>query len=538
MLKSIGWWVAGVCLAAGLQGCATAPPVASPTVPEVLPPDHGMVAFKVAAVRSATSVNAKWRALTLRERASGRVTTLQDLAPAGVSHALFAAPLPAGTYAITGFSVVGGGSSVPLEVGLTETLVLLVFASDSSKPPATLSTFTVEVGAATNLGVMIASLPEQKEKSASGSALLLGEDARSSVIEAMDAPSRQRFLALRTRSWDKAPDATDNARALNLALTSPGSATSLGFSADGGLLIGSTLGRVFSRDPSSANWTAVPTGSFDAISHLERLPGGALFAGTDTGRYHVWVPSQQRWVSHTLAQGERIVSLVPTTGQPGYLVESHTYPSPVAPAARTRLRFIRDLAAGGPERIVLDFANMGWQPRLQTYQDGADLIAIYNKPGFTRTADQYRIDTRTLQVSPATELDHFVKDVYRLDDGSLARTRMNGVSNYVDFSTDNGKTWERGAESDVEYVRMRTRRDGYAVKIDSIIGGPTVRLRKTTDGGKTWTPLGTPVPFNVLVHPTQLRASRDGIVIYSAWTVNSTRDEGQTWTIEGPAALH
>ena len=537
MLKSIGSWVAGVCLAAGLQGCAVAPEAPAQAVPEVLPAGNGMVALKVAAVRRNTSVNTKWRALMVRERTTGQAITLSDIAPGGVSHALFVAPLPAGTYNVTDFSVVAGGSSAPIQAGVGAALILQLVASDSSKQSAALSTFTVEAGAATNLGVMIAEVPDQKDKPAIASALLLDEVAKSSVVEAMDAPSRAKFSGMRARSWDKEPDLMQNIRALDAAMNGAGSATSLGLSADGGLIIGSTLGRVFSRAPASADWSTAPTGSLDAISHVERLPGGGLFAGTETGRYHVWVPAQQRWVSHTLAQGERIVSVVPTTGQPGYLIESHTYPLPVAPFARTRLRFVRDLAVGGPERIVLDVENKGWHPRTQIYDDGADLIAIYNKPGFSRTADQYRINTRTLQVSAAVELDHFVKDVYRLEDGSLARTRMNGTSNYIDFSTDNGKTWERGAESDVEYVRMRTRRDGYAVKIDSIMGGPTVRLRKTTDGGKTWTSLGTPVPINVLVHSPLLRASPDGIVLYSAWTVNSTRDEGQTWSIEGPAAL-
>lgn len=520
--------LAALGLSFALAGCAVPPPAAPvATVPEELPAGTGVVAWKVVAPRPGDQINFKWRSLTVADKASGKTYTLVDRAADNVSYSTFISALPAGNYQVRSFGVVAGGASVPAELGPVVMAMSYALASDSSAPVT--PTFTVEVGSATNLGVLVTHAPDTKAE-ASDSFVVLDDVARGALLADMDPGSAAKFSAMPSRGWDVAPDPARTARAFREELMRPARITAVDWSSDH-VLLGSSLGRVIQRSSDGA-WVPSWTGEYSAITSVLKLSDGRIAAGTDDGRLLVWMPDSQRWVRHLVAPEERIVNLTMSPGRPGLLVETLTLRRLKAPISRARLKFLSEPLGATAAATLLDFESLGFwanSAQLQMLADTPDVVAIYNRPGFSRIADRYRIDAMAMALTATDELDHFAMQLYRVPDGSLARRRANGMSLYHDISLDNGLTWTLGPAMDMLVESFTTAQSGIGMALD---GFTKVVLNETSDGGKTWARTGAPVPVNVLAHPLRLRRLGDQVLYYSGNRLWSTRDKGATWSSE------
>jgi hypothetical protein len=522
-------WGAGAitcALALMVAGCA-APPMKHSALPEALAADQGVVSVKVIGVQPLSAFNAKWRTLKLTEVSTGRGAELRDTAPVSAGYSLFLGPLPPGQYSVSGFHSDG---VAPGAFGVLPALIIMGMTSDSQSIGSQLGNFTVRPGTLTNLGVVVSALPEDKNASLKV-AVMADEKGLTSTLEDVEPQSRARLKAMPASGWDHAPDPTASAKALDIVRGHARNVSAMEVLEGGRIAIGSALGMVHVRG-TAGQWTSMSTGSLDNITSVRAMPGNGLFAGTDSGRYHVWNAEQGIWRSHEAAIGERVVSME-RLGEAGYAILTQSLQaSSIGLAGRNRVILKKELNSPEPPNTLLDLEGGSATGRLPMFFDGKSLLVVFNHVGFSRTGDVYRVDPATLQ-HKLEKVDHWTQGFYRLGDGLLVRERMNGLSLYSDFSLD-GVAWSRNEASGPIAMHFSNRERGYGVAVTSTgWSGVTLALNKTVDGGKLWTKVGTPVEAT---GAATVRVVGDTVFVFTGKQLLSTRDDGSTWVVEWPRA--
>lgn len=288
-----------------LAGCATNPG-SQPAIPATLNPGDGVVMVKVIGVQPLSAFNAKWRSMTVVEQGTGRSHQLNDSAAANAGYSLFAATLPQGRYRVSGFDSAG---PAPATFGLLPAMIIMAMTSDNASIQSQMGAFSVKPGALSNLGVIVSALPADKKEQLQ-IAVLADAQAQASTLSDVDAATRDRVRPMAVLAWDQAHDPASTARALEIVRTRASNVSSIAVTDDQRLMIGSALGMVHVLD-AQGRWSTMSTGGLDNVTYLRTLPGGLVFAGTDSGRYFLWQPERGAWLVRQLASGDRILQLEP-----------------------------------------------------------------------------------------------------------------------------------------------------------------------------------------------------------------------------------
>jgi hypothetical protein len=352
--------------------------------------------------------------------------------------------------------------------------------------------------------------------------------AKASAFHAMHADQQTALGALPLAvGWD-APAATDaNDQALGLVRRFSQNVASIEVVPAGNrILIGGLLGVIHSKSDKTV-WQGISTGTLDTITAITALEDGTLLAGSDSGR----VLSQRKdgaWRATSLPSPRfRVSTILPLSGKGIAIVAVNQDFRPPYAVIYFKAEF------DGPDPFVewLRYDDPSAGGRFPVYFDGTDLVAYFGHQGFSRTADVHRINVAT-QTKSMAKVDYWVFDVYRLPDGTLVINRENGLSSYNSFSSDRGKTWRHPDAVVPGSSRYRDRAIGYGFKTQSMGWSiNTVALFKTTDGGQSWIPVGTPLE-GVGIMP--IRYLGDTLYVFTGKSLVSTADEGKSWKTEWP----
>lgn len=508
-----------------LAGCATNPG-SQPAIPAALDAGDGVVMVKVIGVQPLSAFNAKWRSMTLVEEGTGRSQLLNDSAAANAGYSLFVATVPQGRYRVSSFDSAG---PAPANFGILPALIIMAMTSDNASIQSQMGSFSVKPGALSNLGVIVSALPADKKEQLQ-IAVLADAHAQASTLSDVDAATRDRVRSMAVRAWDQAHDPVSTSRALEIVRTRASNVSSIAVTDDQRLMIGSALGMVHVLD-AQGQWSVMSTGGLDNVTYLRALPEGRVFAGTDSGRYFLWLPDQRTWRAHQLAGGDRIMHLEPMGGAGFALLTQEPMKAGAIVSLKQRLLFKADLADAVEAKEMIALPGFSATGKLPVYFNGKELLAHFNHVGISRTADLHRIEPKTLAVK-TEKLDHWVQDIYPASAGMLVRERMNGMSIYSDFSGDDGGSWARNEASGPYVTRFLDRAVGYGLSVVSTGWSTvTVALNKTTTGGKEWVRMGVPIESS---GPSQIRLVGSRVFVFTGRQLLSTADDGKTWKVDWP----
>jgi hypothetical protein len=506
-----------------LTGCATTQQSSGGryTLPETIAADDGILLVKLIGVQSLSPFNAKWRTLRLTNEA-GVFYDIQDTAPGTASYSLFLGTLPKGQYKLSTLESIGTGPG----------LLFAALMSDVKDLEAHFGPLKIQPGVVTNLGTVVFALPESKNAPLK-TAVLAGPSGLAAAIADVDARSRPKLEGRQSATWDSPPETKASLDALAIVRKHAVNLAPLYKARSGQVITGGALGMIHERAP-DGKWQSTGIGSLDTITYVRELGDGRLFAGTDNGRYYLRKPDQQAWERFDLLERDVAVRQVERIGDAGYVIQiaPHGPAGAVVGMSKYSYLYKARLEDTGSEKVVLSFdeaSAVGTAPMLY---DGQDLVVYFNHMGISRRADLHRINPRTLE-KRTEQVNYWVKDIYRVPDGTLVLDRMNGMSAFASFSKDNGKSWDHGETAGPHTVRFMSAKSGYGFST-SAMGWTTttVAFNKTEDGGKSWSPVGTPAAASGRMNLVPLDPG--SFVVFTGTKILSTRDEGQTWRTEWP----
>lgn len=498
------------------------------SLPEKIAPEEGVMVMKLVGIQRLSVFNAKWKSIKLTNKKTDLVTEIFDTAPPFASYSLFMGTLPAGQYEITGLEALGPG---PGTFGVIPALVIMAMTTDSQTLNARLGTFTVQPGKLANLGTVVSSFSEVKDEPMRV-AVLNSDFGRKAALNDVDPEARTRVEKMPSTSWDKTAGGNENAALANIRKFATNVAA-LETTAEKQVLIGSALGMLHLRQP-GGEWQHLATGALDTLTYVKPLESGRIFAANESGKYFVWLPERRDWFENKLAGSDYRIFGLEAIGAHGYaFLAGSTWMPTLSNPMKTKLLFKKNLLDNTPPVEVLEIEGFPALGRLPMFYDGTHLQVFFNHVGISRKVDRYRIDPASLEKKQDT-LDFWANNFYRVADGTLVMDRMNGISHYNSFSSDQGKTWRHNEEGGPHSVRFIDSRHGYGLSTLSM-GWSTVTgvLNKTDDGGKTWVQTGKPLELAGLA-PVRVI---DGVVyVHTGKELVSTVDEGATWKTEWPNA--
>ncbi|HXR59539.1 MAG TPA: hypothetical protein VN747_09505, partial [Burkholderiales bacterium] len=399
-------------------------------------------------------------------------------------------------------------------------LLLAFIASDFQDLRERSGTFAVREGGIANLGTLVVARPSGKEARFKVE-LLRDTLGRASAREDLELRTSQALTLPVNEGWLRAetPQQAEAARARARASISN---LSYGTDALGASVIGGTaLGQVLLRE-ASGRWRSEPLDTLAPVTYARRLADGTLLAGSDAGRYFVrgaggpWrafrLPARNVYVSHIepLANGALLVVAQGLRGVSVY----------------------HAIAGGGEARLVTQLDPP--QPPLPgaILSTPAELVIPANQVGFTREVILFSIDKKSFAVSKRTE-KFLVFAFQRLRTGEVVADRFNSMSHYVSISKDDGRTWQHSQAEGPLFPYFVDAQRGYGLDLSRGAFSVESTLAKTTDGGKSWKPVGAPVSLEIAGRVLGVGAAGE-VVATMGWEVFSSRDEGKTWQRELP----
>lgn len=518
-------------LLALVSGCATNQQYVDNrfTLPEKIENDQGIVLLKVIGVQPLSVFNTKWKTLRLTDKATGISHSIQDTAQAFVSYSLFMGTLPKGQYEISDF---GSDGPAPGGFGILPALIISGLTSDSQSIGSLLGSFSVKPGNLTNLGTVVSALPTEKDGQPK-LAILANSAGQLAALSDVPAAAKSRITPLQTLGWDVQPNADANAKALEVIRTSTSNVSAIDATEDERLIAGSVLGMLHTRNP-TGTWSSQSVGSFDTITYTRALSQGRIFAGTNNGKYFLWIPEQNKWQAHRVTNEDYFITQVEPMGQAGFAIQAiSTHQPTFSNPAKIKVFFKPKLEADTVPKEILSLDGFSAFGKAVTYFTGEELLVFFNQVGFSRVADRHRINPITHEKTQDT-VPYWVVNLYRLPDSTLVLDRMNSLSIYNSFSKDNGKTWIDNENSGPNSMRYLDANHGYGFShVSTGWSTVSVTLSKTQDGGKTWQAIGTPIDVAGAL-PIRILGKR--LFVFTGKKIVSTADEGATWDTEWPIA--
>lgn len=504
--------LAALAIALALAGCA-APGVersgAQVTVDQRQVAGEGYVLLRMQSARPSTLFNPKWQMLRL-EREGGGIDELVDLSAPQASGSLFYARLPAGSYRIAEVHSIGPGPG----------LILALMAGDLQDLRSRELRFTVREGALSNLGTVVDSPPVDRDPKTRRVILLRDAAGQAAAAEALALRTGQAITLRQEGGWLGEQTREEAARALRRARALV-SVLSHGDDAQASVVIGGTaLGQVLMRD-SAGNWHSEPLDSLATVTYARRLADGTLIAGTDQGRFHVRRDGAG-WRTFLLPVATASVLHVEPLGAEAWLATAQ-HQNEVA---------VYRIDAGGapPARLAVIDTGGALFPGVIASPDA--LMFPRNTPAFARESLWTIIDKRTLKAE--TRMEKFlVFGFQRTRGGMLVMSRYSGLSHYVSFSEDGGRSWRHVQAEGPVWPYFLDAQRGYALDFNRGMFTVDSFVVRTLDGGGSWTQTGTPVAVEVAGRVLGIGPD-NAIVASLGWEIRSSRDEGKTWQRERP----
>jgi photosystem II stability/assembly factor-like uncharacterized protein len=285
--------------------------------------------------------------------------------------------------------------------------------------------------------------------------------------------------------------------------------------ADGGIVAGSHLGQIFRRSPDAGlqRETVDTLGTLFSAGHTA---DGRWVAGGEYGTYYVkeanghWqphrLPGDSGRVVHVEPRGPNGVVLI-TTGN----MQSRFWARDHVADASEQPREVAKVAA--PPDTLLSTPTQ-W-------------IVFRNIPGISREAESFSVQKADFATRARTE-KFWVNAAQALPGGELMLTRQNGVSFYPTRSVDDGKSWQLQETVSGAGTYWVDAQRGYGLDWKSGLSTVDNFLQKTTDGGKTFQRVGTPIETSGMLGRIVYADSAE-ILFQGSDLLYSTKDEGQTW---------
>ncbi|GER20127.1 exo-alpha-sialidase [Variovorax boronicumulans] len=478
--------------------------------------------LKVVSTRPISLLNPKWQQITLIS-AQGVRHEVPDLTPMAVgvfggsavpTESLHFGRLPPGEYEFSSAGSIGPGPG----------LLLALIASDHASLEKQVPRFKVEAGRLANLGTVVFS-PSTGDKEPAQIILLGGARGTAESMRALTDDSRNAPVLRPGGGWLQMP--TDEAQAISRARELVSMLSPIGSRSGARMVAGSHLGEIVER-VAPGRWTSEPLDTLARVSFASCWKDATCVAGSEFGRYAIKRPGAS-WEAHRLSNEYGQVASIQDLSEGRALF-----------VVTDRLKGARVLVQDqlGNDEAVPKELSAGIQdtdeaklPVLMLDHPDALLMAR-NVPGFRRESLVTRVDKQSLRVTTNRE-KFWVSNWQVLQDGEIAVTRMNGMTTYFTSSKDGGKTWvstERTVPIGT-YWRDQSR----ALGIQPTPGFSTVsnQVTQTTDGGKTWTPLGQ--PFRSADFAARIVYADDQeILAEDGKRVFSSLDAGKTWTPRFP----
>ena len=471
----------------------------------------GHVLLKMQSARPSTIFNPKWQMLRVA-REGAMPVELNDISGAQSTGALFYARLPAGSYRVTEVQSVGPGPG----------LLLAILAGDLVDLRVRELRFTVREGELSNLGTVVDSAPLDKDPKTHRVVLLRDALGQAAAAEALEARTGQKLTSRQNGGWaneatpQEAQRALVRARAL-MSVLSPGDDA-----LDAVVIGGTALGQILLRD-AKGEWQSEALDTLAAVTYARRLADGTLLAGTEHGRIYERRP-HGAWRQLRLADGASSVLHIEPLGDAWLVTAQKGYDVAVY-----------RLDAAGVQSAPIASINTGGGLYAGTLANAEQLVLTRNTPAFARESQHTIIEKRSLQ-STTREEKYLVFAYQRLRSGEVFMDRFTGMTHYVSYSRDGGRSWQHVQTEAPLWPHFIDAQRGYALDLNRGMFSVDSILVRTQDGGKSWTRTGVPVTVETAGRVLGIAAD-NAIVASLGWEVRSSRDEGKTWRRELPRLI-
>lgn len=472
----------------------------------------GYVLLKMQSARPYGIFNTKWQTLRVaRDGSAGE--ELADISGPQSTGALFYSRLPAGSYRITEVQTVGPGPG----------LILALMMGDFQDLRTRELRFTVREGALTNLGTVVDSPPVDKDPKTRRVVLLRGALGQAAAVDAVEARTGQ-AVAMRAESgWVGEETPQESERALRRARALM-SVISPGEDAQGSVVFGGTaLGQILIRD-AKGEWRSETIDTLAQVTYARRLADGTLLAGTEHGWIHERRPAGV-WRRVRLSDAAMSVLHIEPLAADAWLVT----------AQKVNVVTVHRVDAAGTVSPPIASIDTGGALFPKVLASADSLMLTRNTPAFARESTTTIIDKRSLKVD-RREDKYLVFGYQQLAGGEVFMDRFTGMTHYVSFSSDGGRSWQHHQGEGPLWPRFLDAQRGYALDLTRGMFSVDSTLVRTTDGGRTWARIGAAQTVEVAGRVIGISAGGE-IVADLGWEIRSSRDEGKSWRRERPSFL-
>lgn len=521
----IGRWIAIASLVL-LTGCATSIATRAPDgrLDVRLPAEgtDGYVLIKVVSTRPVSLLNPKWQQVTLIS-AQGVRHEVPDLTPMAVgvfggsgvpTESLHFGRLPPGEYEFSSAGSIGPGPG----------LLLALIASDHASLEKQVPRFKVEAGHLANLGTVVYS-PGTEDKEPAQIVLLGGARGMAESMRALMDDSRNLPALQPGGGWLQMP--LDEAQAIARARGLVSMLSPMGSRSGVRMVAGSHLGEIVER-VAPGRWTSEPLDALARVNFASCWKDATCVAGSEFGRYAIKRPGASWEARRLLNEYGQVASIQDLSeGRALFVVTDRLKGARVLVQARLG----SDEATPTELSAGIQDADEAKLPVLLLDHPDALLMAR-NIPGIRRETLITRVDKQTLRVTTNRE-KFWVSSWQVLQDGEIAVTRMNGMTTYFTRSKDSGRTWVNTELTVPVGTYWRDQSRGMGIQPTPGFSTVSNQITQTTDGGKTWTPLGQPFrsadfAARIVYVDDQEILAEDGKRVFSSL------DAGKTWTPHFP----
>jgi hypothetical protein len=471
--------------------------------------DEGFVVLKVVSTRPISLLNPKWQSVQISS--NGKRDEINDITQGYnmlmgrhvPTESLYFAKLSAGDYEVTGLGSIGPGPG----------LLLALAMGDQANVNKKLPGFKVEAGRLANLGTIVFSPAFEKEQ-AEQMFLLRGPPGKKAALDTLLAEANHPpFPLTEGGGWGQAASAEDDAAALAQARQHVSMLNIRKI--DGALMAGSHLGQVFARS-GPQTWSRESIDTLDTVFSVARAADGRLIAGSAHGQYFLKNPGGE-WRRYRLGkEAGRIAYIEPRADGSAIFI--------VGDLRQSKLWLKKSL--DDPNEVPTLIGAVTAPPDNVLATDKAIFMA-WNIPGISRETDITRIDKASLQVTAQRE-KFWVVEWRQLADGTIKLSRQNGMSVYNSFSTDEMKTWTHGDVSGLISTYWLDANRAMALDWKTGFVMVTNLLHATSDAGKTWQPIGSPLETRHFAGRLAY-ADEDEILLQGSNVLYSSVDKGKTW---------